>query len=93
MDIKVLHIDSNHSYCGINCNNLVCESQRFYIFKEEIEAKINGYQGIVSGVRLTQTFLDATNLQFIARVGAGLESIDCDMPSLRTLHLSPLRRQ
>jgi hypothetical protein len=26
-------------YCGINCK-WICESQRFYIFKEEIEAKI-----------------------------------------------------
>jgi hypothetical protein len=46
MDIKVLHIDSNHSVLWDQLC-LICESQRFYIFKEEIEAKINGYQGIV----------------------------------------------
>jgi D-3-phosphoglycerate dehydrogenase len=49
--------------------------------KEEIEAKIHVYQGIVirSRFKIDKTFLDkATNLQFIARVGAGLESIDCD---------------
>jgi D-3-phosphoglycerate dehydrogenase len=49
--------------------------------KEEIEAKIHEYQGIVirSRFKIDKTFLDkATNLQFIARVGAGLESIDCE---------------
>jgi D-3-phosphoglycerate dehydrogenase len=48
--------------------------------KEEIEAKIQDYQGIVirSRFKIDKTFLDkANNLQFIARVGAGLESIDC----------------
>ncbi len=49
--------------------------------KQEIEAKIHDYQGIVirSRFKIDKTFIDkATNLQFIARVGAGLESIDCE---------------
>ena len=49
--------------------------------KEQIEAKIHEYHGIVirSRFKIDKQFLDkATNLQFIARVGAGLESIDCD---------------
>ena len=49
--------------------------------KQEIEAKIHDYQGIVirSRFRIDKNFLDkAVNLEFIARVGAGLESIDCD---------------
>ncbi len=49
--------------------------------KQEIEAKIQDYQGIVirSRFKIDKTFLDkAINLEFIARVGAGLESIDCD---------------
>jgi D-3-phosphoglycerate dehydrogenase len=34
---------------------------------------------IRSRFKIDKTFLDkASNLQFIARVGAGLESIDCD---------------
>ena len=49
--------------------------------KEAILAKIQEYHGIVirSRFKIDKTFLDkACNLQFIARVGAGLESIDCD---------------
>jgi D-3-phosphoglycerate dehydrogenase / 2-oxoglutarate reductase len=49
--------------------------------KEEIEEKIDQYDGIVirSRFKIDQPFIDkATNLKFIARVGAGLESIDCD---------------
>jgi len=47
--------------------------------KEEIEQKIADYQGVVirSRFKIDKTFLDkATDLRFIARVGAGLESID-----------------
>jgi D-3-phosphoglycerate dehydrogenase len=58
--------------------------------KEEIEAKIQDYQGIVirSRFKIDQTFLDkATNLQFIARVGAGLESIDCDYAESKNIAL------
>jgi D-3-phosphoglycerate dehydrogenase len=58
--------------------------------KEEIEAKIQNYQGIVirSRFKIDRTFLDkATNLQFIARVGAGLESIDCEYAISKEIHL------
>jgi len=58
--------------------------------KEEIEAKIHNYNGIVirSRFKIDKTFLDkATNLQFIARVGAGLESIDCDYAIEKGIHL------
>jgi D-3-phosphoglycerate dehydrogenase len=58
--------------------------------KEEIEAKIQDYQGIVirSRFKIDQTFLNkATNLQFIARVGAGLESIDCDYAESKNIAL------
>ncbi|HEA30137.1 MAG TPA: hydroxyacid dehydrogenase [Leeuwenhoekiella sp.] len=47
--------------------------------KEEIEGKIAHYQGVVirSRFKIDKAFLDkATRLKFIARVGAGLESID-----------------
>ena len=47
----------------------------------EIEAKINGYDGIIIRSRfgIDKQFLDAAKiLKFIGRVGAGLENIDCD---------------
>ena len=49
--------------------------------KEEIEKIISSYDGIVIRSRfiIDKTFLDsAKNLKFIARVGAGLESIDTE---------------
>lgn len=58
--------------------------------KEEIESKIQDYNGIVirSRFNIDKTFLDkATNLQFIARVGAGLESIDCDYAKTKNITL------
>src|SRR5690606_12680034 len=45
------------------------------------ESKINDYDGVVirSRFKIDKTFLDkAAHLKFIARVGAGLESIDCE---------------
>lgn len=58
--------------------------------KEEIAEKIHEYHGIVirSRFNIDKTFLDkATNLQFIARVGAGLESIDTDYASSKNIAL------
>jgi D-3-phosphoglycerate dehydrogenase len=82
MDIKILHIDSNHSLLWNQLQEAGFVNQEdFTSSKEEIEAKIKDYQGIVirSRFKIDKTFLDkAINLQFIARVGAGLESIDCD---------------
>jgi phosphoglycerate dehydrogenase-like enzyme len=71
MDIKVLHIDSNHSVLWDQLQSGFVNHSDFTSSKEEIEAKINGYQGIVirSRFKIDKTFLDkATNLQFIARV-------------------------
>ena len=91
MDIKVLHIDSNHSvlWDQLQQSGFINHSD-FTSSKEEIEAKINEYQGIVirSRFKIDKTFLDkATNLQFIARVGAGLESIDCDYAEFKNITL------
>jgi D-3-phosphoglycerate dehydrogenase len=81
-NIKILHIDSNHPLLWEQLQELgFTNHQDFTSSKQEIEAKIQDYQGIVirSRFKIDKTFLDkATNLQFIARVGAGLESIDCD---------------
>ncbi|HEY4618538.1 MAG TPA: hydroxyacid dehydrogenase, partial [Flavobacterium sp.] len=80
-NIKILHIDSNNPILMGQLQELgFINHEDFTSSKEEIEAKIQDYQGIVirSRFKIDKEFLDkATNLQFRARVGAGLESIDC----------------
>ena len=81
MAVHILHIDSNHPLLLDQLEQAGFVNHKdFTSSKEEIEAKIQDYQGIVirSRFKIDKTFLDkATNLQFIARVGAGLESLDC----------------
>ncbi|TGD57548.1 2-hydroxyacid dehydrogenase [Flavobacterium humi] len=90
-DIKILHIDSNHPLLWEQLQEAGFSNyEDFTSPKEAIEAKINDYQGIVirSRFKIDKTFLDkATNLQFIARVGAGLESIDCEYALHKGVHL------
>jgi D-3-phosphoglycerate dehydrogenase len=90
-NIKILHIDSNHPLLWEQLQELgFTNHQDFTSSKQEIEAKIQEYQGIVirSRFKIDKTFLDkATNLQFIARVGAGLESIDCDCALSKNISL------
>lgn len=80
--MKILHIDSNHTLLINQLNNLGFTNHEDYTAsKSEIEAKINGYDGIIIRSRfgIDKQFLDAAkNLKFIGRVGAGLENIDCD---------------
>ena len=80
--MKILHIDSNHPLLINQLNNLGFTNHEDYTAsKSEIEAKINGYDGIIIRSRfgIDKQFLDAAkNLKFIGRVGAGLENIDCD---------------
>ena len=89
--IKILHIDSNHPLLWKQLEQAGFQNEAdFTSSKEEIEAKIGNYQGIVirSRFKIDQSFIDkATNLQFIARVGAGLESIDCEYAKQRGIHL------
>ena len=89
--IKILHIDSNHPLLWEQLEQAGFQNEADFISsKEEIEAKIHNYHGIVirSRFKIDQSFLDkATNLQFIARVGAGLESIDCEYAMQRGIHL------
>lgn len=79
-DIKILHLDSNHPLLLQQLREAGFSNEEDYTSgKSEIENKIQDYHGIVirSRFKIDKTFLDkATNLQFIARVGAGLESID-----------------
>jgi D-3-phosphoglycerate dehydrogenase / 2-oxoglutarate reductase len=80
--IKILHIDSNHPLLLGQLQDAGFTNHEDYTSsKEAIEAKIHDYHGIVirSRFNIDKAFLDKANqLQFIARVGAGLESIDCD---------------
>lgn len=91
MSIKILHIDSNHPILWQQLEEAGFENHAdFKSSKEEIEAKIQDYNGIVirSRFKIDKQFIDkATKLQFIARVGAGLESIDCDYALSKDIHL------
>jgi len=90
-NIKILHIDSNHPLLWEQLENAGFQNVAdFSSTKEEVETKIHSYHGIVirSRFKIDKTFLDkATSLQFIARVGAGLESIDCDYAQQKGIHL------
>ncbi|MFA9191955.1 2-hydroxyacid dehydrogenase [Flavobacterium sp. FZUC8N2.13] len=91
MNIKILHLDSNNPILMQQLQELGFENHEdFTSSKETIESKIQDYHGIVirSRFKIDKTFLDkATNLQFIARVGAGLESIDCDYALSKNIEL------
>ncbi len=91
MAVHILHIDSNHPLLWDQLEQAGFVNHKDYTsYKEEIEAKIQDYHGIVirSRFKIDKTFIDnATNLQFIARVGAGLESIDCDYAESKNIAL------
>jgi D-3-phosphoglycerate dehydrogenase / 2-oxoglutarate reductase len=90
-NIKILHIDSNNPIMMEQLQAAGFTNHEDYkSSKEEIEAKIQDYQGVVirSRFKIDKTFLDkAINLQFIARVGAGLESIDCEYAESKNISL------
>lgn len=89
--IKILHIDSNHSLLWDELQAAGFQNEAdFTSSKETIETKIANYHGIVirSRFKIDKNFIDkATHLQFIARVGAGLESIDCDYAISKNIQL------
>ncbi len=80
--MKILHLDSNHSLLIEMLNEAGFQNEENYkSSKSEIEEIISNYEGIVirSRFNVDKQFLDAAkNLKFIARVGAGLESIDTE---------------
>lgn len=89
--IKILHLDSNHPLLWNQLQEAgFTNEEDFNSSKEEVETKIQNYNGIIirSRFKIDKTFLDnATNLHFIARVGAGLESIDCEYAIQKGVHL------
>jgi D-3-phosphoglycerate dehydrogenase len=89
--VKILHIDSNHPLLWEQLEKAGFTNEAdFTSTKEEVENKIENYHGIVirSRFKIDKTFIDkAKNLQFIARVGAGLESIDCEYAESKNINL------
>jgi len=78
--LRILHLDNNHP---ILIERLIAagfsNTEDYTSSKSEIEKIIPAYDGIVirSRFNIDRQFLDAASeLKFIARVGAGLESID-----------------
>lgn len=80
--MKILHLDKNHplmlrQLAAAGCIN----HENYTASKSEIEEVIADYDGIVIRSRfdIDASFIDrASRLKFIARVGAGLESIDAE---------------
>lgn len=78
--MKILHLDTNHPLLleQLNLAGFI-NHEEFTASKEEVEKIIHYYDGVVirSRFKIDQSFMDAaSNLKFVARVGAGLESID-----------------
>lgn len=80
--MKILHLDSNHPLLITQLQQAGFENDEDYKSdKSLILSKIENYEGIVirSRFSIDREFIDkATRLKFIARVGAGLENIDCE---------------
>jgi D-3-phosphoglycerate dehydrogenase len=89
--MKILHLDKNHELLLNQLNDLDFTNHEDYTSsKEDIEAKISDYDGLIIRSRFTidKQFLNkATNLKFIGRVGAGLENIDCDYAEKKSITL------
>lgn len=89
--MKILHLDTNHPLMLEQLNALGFINHEDYTSsKAEIENIIKEYDGIVirSRFNIDKQFLDAaTNLKFIARVGAGLENIDCEYAKQKDVEL------
>ncbi|WP_396198318.1 2-hydroxyacid dehydrogenase [Flavobacterium sp.] len=89
--IKILHLDTNHPLLWEQLEKAGFQNEADYTStKEDVESKIENYHGIVirSRFKIDKPFIDkAKNLQFIARVGAGLESIDCEYAESKNIKL------
>lgn len=89
--MKILHIDSNHKLMLEQLNEAGFQNDIDYTSsKEEIEKKIENYDGIVirSRFSIDKQFIDrAKKLKFIARVGAGMENIDCQYAESKNICL------
>ena len=89
--MKILHIDSNHPILISTLkkngyiNDLDISSS-----KEDIIKIIKSYDGLIlrSRFKIDKDFIDkACNLKFIARVGSGLENIDCNYAKSKNIEV------
>tara|TARA_B110000208_G_scaffold21970_1_gene27885 strand:+ start:11118 stop:12095 length:978 start_codon:yes stop_codon:yes gene_type:complete len=89
--LKILHLDKNHPLLLSQLNDLGFQNDEDYTSsKEEVMAKIHLYDGLIirSRFKIDVLFLEkSTRLQFIGRVGAGLENIDCEVASAKKITL------
>ncbi len=89
--MRILLIDNNHPILQNGLEKLGCICDEDYTStKQQIEEKISNYDGVVirSRFNIDQQFLDkANNLKFIARVGAGLESINEEYAEKKGVYL------
>ena len=78
--MKILHLDNNHPLLLAELTKAgFTNAEDYTSSKTAVQEIIGGYDGIVirSRFKIDREFLDAAaKLKFIARVGAGLESID-----------------
>lgn len=89
--MNILLADNNHPILkkGLIELGFTC-IEDFNATKGEIETTINQFDGIIirSRFKIDKTFIEkATNLKFIARVGAGLESIDIPYAESKNIKL------
>jgi len=89
--MKILLLDKNHQLITkqLSENGFVLEED-FTSTYEEVLAKISGYEGIIIRSRIpldAHILKHATNLKFIARVGAGMENIDGDFAQKNNITL------
>ncbi len=89
--MRILHLDQNHPLLIEQLASAGYENEENYtISKEDTEQIISKYDGIVirSRFKIDQQFIDAaSHLKFIARVGAGLESIDIPYAESKGIYL------
>ena len=89
--MKILHLDNNHPLLINRLESAGFSNEEDYTSsKESVEKKIENYEGVVirSRFKIDKQFIDAAkNLKFIARVGAGLESIDIDYAQKKGIYL------
>lgn len=89
--MRILHIDQNHPLLIEQLSAAGHDNEENYtISKEATEKIISAYDGIVirSRFKIDKQFIDAAHhLKFIARVGAGLESIDIPYAESKGIYL------
>ena len=89
--MKILHIDSNHpTLISTLKNNGYINDLDISSSKEEIIKVIKDYDGLIlrSRFKIDKDFIDnASNLKFIARVGSGLENIDCNYAKSKNIEV------